>query len=140
MPVALLLCASLLPCPPAHGQSLVVQKVQRALGVLRLKPNLASQACLDKLEDLHKMEKFIDEAGENAHNPNLSLAHDVMTSDYEDATESCVPDAAKVCEAPGSLASPNQKKLCDALDAVMSIDGGDEGEEAISAPQGTSGD
>ncbi|WP_242402645.1 hypothetical protein [Komagataeibacter kakiaceti] len=56
LPVALLLCAPL-PCTPAHGQSLSVQKVQRALGVLRLKPNLASQACLDKLEDLHKMEK-----------------------------------------------------------------------------------
>ncbi|WP_241503282.1 hypothetical protein [Komagataeibacter melaceti] len=136
---ALLFCAPL-ACAPAHGQSLSVQKVQRALAVLRLKPNLASQACLDKLEDLHKMEKFIDEAGENAHNPNLSLAHDVMTSDYEDATESCVPDAAKVCEAPGSLASPNQQKLCDALDAVMSVDGDDEGEEAISAPQGTSSD
>ncbi|AXY21643.1 hypothetical protein CD178_00841 [Komagataeibacter saccharivorans] len=139
LPIALLLSSPLL-CAPAHGQSLSVQKVQRALDVLRLKPDLASQACLDKLDDLHKMEKIIEEAGESAHNPNLSLAHDVMTSDYEDATETCVPDAAKFCEAPGSSASANQKKLCNALDAVMSVDGSDEGEEVISAPQGTSSD
>ncbi|WP_242621874.1 hypothetical protein [Komagataeibacter xylinus] len=139
LPVALLLSSAGFSTL-AHGQSLATQKVQRAMDVLRLKPDLASKACLDKLDDLHKMEKVIEEAGESAHNPNLSLAHDVMESDYEDATESCVPDAAKLCASPGPLASANQKKLCDSLDAIMSVDGSDEGDEAVSAPQGTSSD
>ncbi|WP_238321916.1 hypothetical protein [Komagataeibacter europaeus] len=140
LPVALLLLSPALVCAPAHGQSLATQKVQRAMDVLRLKPDLASKACLDKLEDLHKMEKVIEEAGESAHNPNLSLAHDIMESDYEDATESCVPDAAKLCAAPGKLASANQKKLCDSLDAIMSVDGSDEGDEVVTPPEGTSSD
>lgn len=140
LPVALLLLSPALICAPAHGQSLATQKVQRAMDVLRLKPDLASKACLDKLEDLHKMEKVIEEAGESAHNPNLSLAHDIMESDYEDATESCVPDAAKLCAAPGKLASANQKKLCDSLDAIMSVDGSDEGDEVVTPPEGTSSD
>lgn len=139
LPVALLLSPAL-ACTTAHAQSLATQKVQRAMEVLRLKPDMASKPCLDKLDDLHKMEKVIEEASEQAHNPNLSLAHDVMESDYEDATESCVPDAAKLCASPGSLASANQKKLCDALDAIMSVDGSDEGEEAVAPPQGTSSD
>lgn len=139
LPVALLL-APVASSTLAHGQSLATQKVQRAMDVLRLKPDLASKACLDKLDDLHKMEKVIEDAGESAHNPNLSLAHDVMESDYEDATESCVPDAARLCAAPGSLASASQKKLCDSLDAIMSVDGSDEGDEAVAPPQGTSSD
>ncbi|MCE2565602.1 hypothetical protein [Komagataeibacter sp. FNDCF1] len=139
LPAALLLSPAL-SCTTAHGQSLATQKVQRAMDVLRLKPDLASKACLDKLDDMHKMEKVIEDASDQAHNPNLSLAHDVMESDYEDATESCVPDAAKLCANPGPLASANQKKLCDALDAIMTVDGSDEGEEMATPPQGTASD
>ncbi|MBY4638941.1 hypothetical protein K6L44_02765 [Gluconacetobacter entanii] len=125
-------------CTPAQAQSLATQKVQRAMDVLHFKPDAASQPCLDKLQELHKVQAVIEKASEGNRDPDLSLAHDVMESDYEDATESCVPDAAKLCNGKQFQSDAHFRQSCESLDAVMSIDGSTEGEEMATPPEGSS--
>lgn len=123
---------------PALAQSIATQKVQHAMDVLHFKPDAASQSCLEKLQELHKVQAVIEKASEGTRNPDLSLAHDVMESDYEDATESCVPDAAKLCNGKQFQSDAHFRQACESLDAVMSIDGSSEGEEMATPPEGSS--
>ncbi|RBM07954.1 hypothetical protein NJLHNGOC_05680 [Novacetimonas cocois] len=124
---------------PAMAETLATQKVQRAMDVLQFKPDAASKSCIEKLEELHKMQAVIQKSSEsNTRDPDMSLAHDVMESDYEDATESCVPDAAKLCGGKQFQSNARFSQSCESLDALMSIDGSSEGEEMVTAPVGNS--
>lgn len=74
------------------------QQLDKVLGVLRLKTDAAGHACLEAMKQVHETEEQVKEHQSDATNkPDLSIAQDVLESDYQNSTQLCGADAARVC-------------------------------------------
>ena len=78
-------------------------QLNEALAVLRLRPGMASQPCLGAMKDVHETEQQLKaELGNGSaarkKNPDLDVARDVLSSDYDNAAQSCGPDAIRACQ------------------------------------------
>nr|WP_194299842.1 hypothetical protein [Acetobacter conturbans] len=75
-------------------------QLQKELAVLQTDPEQASEACVTAMKELHDTQAKIALAEERSSSPDLTVAHDVLESDYESAIEMCGPDARRLCGEP----------------------------------------
>ncbi|WP_419729541.1 hypothetical protein [Lichenicola sp.] len=84
-------------------------QLDKILAVLRLHTEAASKACLSAMTEVHETEKQVAaHQNDAANHTDLDIAHDVLESDYQNSSQICGADAARVCRngATGPLAAP----------------------------------
>nr|WP_242012630.1 hypothetical protein [Acetobacter lambici] len=95
-------------------------QLQKELAVLHFKPDAAGPACIESLKDLHKTQDLLQKDEENTRNQDLTVAEDVLESDFENSIEACAADVEKLCEAPNPSAELRQS--CEKIDSLPSKD------------------
>lgn len=77
---------------PARGQ------LDKILIVLRLRMDAAGKPCLDAMAQVHATEEQVKEhTNDSGNHPDLDIARDVLESDYQNGSQLCGADAARVC-------------------------------------------
>ncbi|NSL92476.1 hypothetical protein HRJ39_06370 [Acetobacter syzygii] len=95
-------------------------QLQKELSVLHMKPEAAGPACIDSLKELHKTQDLLAKEQENSHDQDLTVAEDVLESDFENSIEACAGDVEKLCETHNP--QPELVKACEAIDSLPSKD------------------
>lgn len=95
-------------------------QLQKELAVLHLQPDAAGPACIDSLKELHKTQDLLQKEQENSRNQDLTVAEDVLESDFEYSIESCAADVEKLCETHNP--SPALRTACEKIDSLPSKD------------------
>ncbi|WP_180539558.1 hypothetical protein [Acetobacter okinawensis] len=95
-------------------------QLQKELAVLHFKPDAAGPACIDALKELHKTQDLLQKDEENAHNQDLTVAEDVLESDFENSIEACAADVEKMCESHNP--SAELRAACEKIDSLPSKD------------------
>ncbi len=95
-------------------------QLQKELAVLHFKPDAAGPACIDALKELHKTQDLLQKDEENTHNQDLTVAEDVLESDFENSIEACAADVEKMCESHNP--SPELRTACEKIDSLPSKD------------------
>ena len=95
-------------------------QLQKELAVLHLKPDAAGPACIDSLKELHKTQDLLQKDEENTRNQDLTVAEDVLESDFENSIEACAADVEKLCNTHNPSAELRQS--CEKIDSLPSRD------------------
>ena len=95
-------------------------QLQKELAVLHLKPDAAGPACIESLKELHKTQDLLQKDEENTRNQDLTVAEDVLESDFENSIEACAADVEKMCESHNP--SPELRAACEKIDSLPSKD------------------
>lgn len=95
-------------------------QLQKELAVLHFKPDAAGPACIDSLKELHKTQDLLQKEQENTRNQDLTVAEDVLESDFETSIEACAEDVEKLCETHNP--SSDLRAACEKIDSLPSKD------------------
>lgn len=95
-------------------------QLQKELAVLHLKPDAAGPACIESLKELHKTQDLLQKDEENTRNQDLTVAEDVLESDFENSIEACAADVEKLCETHNP--STELRQACEKIDSLPSKD------------------
>ncbi|MCH4092605.1 hypothetical protein [Acetobacter sp.] len=93
----------------AAESSVANEQLRKELAVLQADPEQASEACINAMKELRDTQAKISAAEERSSSADLTVAKDVLESDYENAIEMCGPDARRLCMAqdrPAKLTQP----------------------------------
>ncbi|MXV36926.1 MULTISPECIES: hypothetical protein [unclassified Saccharibacter] len=88
--------------------------VNRLLETLRYSPDSASEACLNALGEMHKMQKQLDDVEGRDNDSDTNLVRDVLASDMEDVITMCGADAHRLCREKADT-DDKLSKLCAGL-------------------------
>ncbi|WP_291365843.1 hypothetical protein [Acetobacter sp. UBA5411] len=83
----------------AAQSSVANEQLRKEMIVLQSDPEQASEACITAMKELHDTQAKISAAEERSSSADLTVAKDVLESDYENAIEMCGPDARRLCTA-----------------------------------------
>ncbi|MFT8945508.1 MAG: hypothetical protein ABF876_02880 [Acetobacter aceti] len=81
----------------AAQSSVANEQLRKELAVLQSDPEQASEACVNAMKELHDTQGKIAAAEERSSSADLTVAKDVLESNYENAIEMCGPDARRIC-------------------------------------------
>ncbi len=95
-------------------------QLQKELAVLHFKPDAASPACIDSLSELHKTQDLLQKDEENTRNQDLTVAEDVLESNFETSIEACAADVEKLCGTHNPTA--DLRSACEKIDSLPSKD------------------
>ncbi|MDE7547937.1 hypothetical protein PY793_08045 [Acetobacter fabarum] len=95
-------------------------QLQKELAVLHLKPDAAGPACIASLKELHKTQDLLQKDEESSRNQDLTVAEDVLESDFENSIEACAADVEKLCET--HTPSAELRQTCEKIDSLPSKD------------------
>ncbi|MFT8717956.1 hypothetical protein [Acetobacter sp.] len=100
----------------AAENSVPNEQLRKELAVLQSNPDEASDSCVNAMKELHATQAKIAEIEDKSTSPDMTVAKDVLESDFESAIEMCGPDARRVCS---SESHPSDKlaKACAVLKA-----------------------
>ncbi|WP_182041534.1 hypothetical protein [Bombella mellum] len=109
--------------PAVNAKGVVVNNI---LAVLRVSPNSAGRQCLKTLDEMHKVQKQLDDEETAQRSFDVGLLRDVLESDMESVIASCGRDARTSCE--GGAAGQNARlgRICSQLFELDSEDQGDD--------------
>jgi len=100
---------------PALAQEADASRVHldKILGVLRLHTEAAGPSCLAAMKQVHETEEAVKAHQDDARNKaDLSVAQDVLDSDYQNGAQICGADAARLCR---ETTDPRVSGACRAL-------------------------
>lgn len=84
----------------AAEDSVPSRQLKKELAILQADPEQASESCVTALKELKETQAKIAAAEDKTTSIDLTVAKDVLESNYESAIEMCGPDARRLCAAP----------------------------------------